>query len=57
MRLGTQLKKPLLAARKAERGHDVHRIDASQSAKAVADKMIGLVLAYLEGMDRPEGGN
>jgi thymidylate kinase len=47
----------LWAARKAERGHDVHRIDASQSAKAVADKMIGLVLAYLEGMDRPEGGN
>ena len=47
----------LWAARKAERGHDVHCIDASQSAKAVADEMIGLVLAYLEGMDRPEGGN
>ena len=44
------------AARKAERGHDVHRIDASQLPKAVADEMIGLVQAYLEGMDRPEGG-
>ena len=47
----------LLAVRKAERGHDVHCIDASQSANAVADEMIGLLQAYLEGMDRPEGGN